>query len=253
MTGSDSPSSGPKYRQLADRIRKRIKEGTYESGQPIPLAEDPFLEVPKTPSVVQRAFRLLEEEGWLSADRKGVWLASAPREVRGVLLGWDPADTQPGGSPDSEIRVVSKVTGTLPVEFLEHFEVHGVDGKRASRIVKVLIEKGRPIVLETILAPTSMLPGLVMKDHRHENIYQVIQTGYKTPISRVSQRVYLRSATEEEALALQIVGKTTVLGVDRILFGGGTGVAVVRLVYPDPQRGFYDEACASFSAADISR
>ena len=253
MTDSAPPPKIPKYLQLADRIRKNIQEGVYRDGQPIPLAEDPVLHVAKSKRVAQRALSLLEEEGWATAGPGGVWLASSPRCAQGVLMHWDPATVSPYGFEGTEIRVLSKTMSTLPAEFLEHFEIHGVDGRRASRIVKAHLENDKPASLEIIVAPASRLSGLVMKDHRHDNIYRIVEGGYRIRITRISQRIRLRPATEEEASALHIDSNSALLALDRILFSAEGGLAVVRLVFPDPERGVSDEAWGLPGRPSISR
>lgn len=253
MTESPPPPKIPKYLQLADRIRKNIQEGVYRDGQPIPLEEDPALHVARSKRVAQRGLSILEEEGWATSGPGGVWLASSPRTAQGVLMHWDPATLAPFGLEGTEVRVLSKTMSTLPAEFLEHFEIHGVDGRKASRIVKVHIEIDKPVYLETIVAPASRLAGLVMKDHRDDNIYRIIESAYRTRIARISQRIRLRPATEEEATALQIDPRSALLALERILFSSEGGLAVVKLVFPDPERGVSEEAWGFPGRPSISR
>ena len=92
-----------------------------------------------------------------------------------------------------------------------------------------------------------------MRDHRHENIYRTLAEGYGVRITRIAQTVHIRRATDEEARALEIEPKTKVLGIDRLLFGGNSGVALVRLAYPDLSRGFSDELGTDRPRSDISR
>jgi DNA-binding GntR family transcriptional regulator len=242
VNGLKGPSSGPQYRKLADRILASIQSGVHPDGEPLILEGDLFSEFSHRPAVIRRALAFLEMRGWVTKSRDGVWVASLPRSIHGTLLVWDPSGTSPDGYAETQVRVLSKIATTLPADFLKYFELHGVEGKRASKIVKVYLGPNRPVALETIVSPTSQAPGLVMKDHRHISIYKILELEYSAKISHIKQHVYCRSTTEEEALALGLRSPSPVLALDRVVFSGLSGIALIRFVFADPQRGFSDEA-----------
>jgi DNA-binding GntR family transcriptional regulator len=221
------------------------------SAPPATLTEDKFLkELGKqyqvTPTVARKALRTLEQEGWL--ENRGIQglCLSAPRPVHGSLLEWDPAELhvvetgsgyleeripEPAeGTP--EIRVLSKVLTTLPRELLKLFDVHGRSGHQASRVTKLHLVEAQPKVLEIILAPVHELPGLLMKDHRHMNLFRMIETDYHRCLTRVIQRIEVRPLLLEEARLLGSTEDFPALSLQRILHAKECPLALVEWIIP---------------------
>lgn len=232
MTGLNRDSSIPLFRQLADILRNLIRQGAYPEGKPLPNMEVIAAAHQVTAVVVRKAFRLLEEEGWTEHGQEEAPLARHPKPAKGVSLLWDPADLRFDGDGAIEVRVLSKVMTSLSREALRVFEVHGRSGHQASRIVKLHRVGGRPMALEQILAPVSELPGLVMKDHRHSNIFRLIEADYGKPLARVLQRIHLRDLTAEEAKTLESVEEFPALAIEQTLIGRRGPIALVEWVVP---------------------
>lgn len=232
MSGLTRSSSTPLFRQLADILRKQIEQGAYPEGKALPGAEGlaAFYQVPV--AVIRKGLRLLEEEGWAEHGHEEALLARHPKPAKGVALLWDPADLRFDGDSVSEVRVLSKVMTSLSREALRVFEVHGRTGPQASRIVKLHRVGGRPMALEQILAPVSELPGLVMKDHRHANIFRLVEADYGKRLTRVHQRIHLRELTAEEAKMLESVEEFPALVIEQTLVGKRGPIALVEWVVP---------------------
>ena len=64
----ESAPSGPKYRSLADAIRKSIKDGMLEAGSKLPPVRDLAWQLKITPGTVARAYTVLTDEGSLIAE-----------------------------------------------------------------------------------------------------------------------------------------------------------------------------------------
>ncbi len=60
--------AGPKYRSLAEAIRKSIKDGTLEAGSKLPPVRDLAWQLKITPGTVARAYTVLTDEGSLIAE-----------------------------------------------------------------------------------------------------------------------------------------------------------------------------------------
>jgi DNA-binding GntR family transcriptional regulator len=131
-----------------------------------------------------------------------------------------------------EVRVLSKVTTSLSNDLLKVFEVHGVDGTRASRVVKLHRSENLCLALETITAPVNDLPGLVMKDHRHTNVYAIIREQYAIEIESVEQRIHQRMLKPEEATNLAATPNFPALCLDRIVRSATQAVAFIEWVIP---------------------
>lgn len=62
--------TGPIYQQIADHIKKGIAEGTVTDGDELPSRRELSALLGINPNTVQKAFRILEDEG-LIASRMG--------------------------------------------------------------------------------------------------------------------------------------------------------------------------------------
>lgn len=67
---------GPPYRQLVDGVRRQIERGTLLPGDRIPPVRTLAEELDLAPNTVARAYRALEDEGWLDGrGRAGTFVA----------------------------------------------------------------------------------------------------------------------------------------------------------------------------------
>ena len=67
---------GPPYRQLIDGVRRQIQRGTLLPGDRIPPVRTLAEELALAPNTVARAYRALEEDGWIQGrGRAGTFVA----------------------------------------------------------------------------------------------------------------------------------------------------------------------------------
>jgi DNA-binding GntR family transcriptional regulator len=232
------------FRQIANILKERIEEGVHRGEEYIPAVEQIAREFGVLPSVAKKALACLEEEGWLKRGAEGTLHINLPQAAAGVFLIWDPATLRLDLPGCQEIRVQSKVMTTLPREMLQTFEVHGRSGHQASRIVKLHLVDGAPKAIEQIIAPVSELPGLLMKDHRHCNLYRLVEGDYRLPLVRVTQRIQVRPLTLEEAKILDSAEAFPALCVERLLHIERGVIARVDWIVPGGRCELVEEGCA---------
>jgi DNA-binding transcriptional regulator YhcF (GntR family) len=77
------------YEQVRDAIRSRIERGTFAPGDRVPPVRTAAVELDLAPNTVARAYRELEEEGWLiGRGRAGTFVADplpTPEDPRAAL------------------------------------------------------------------------------------------------------------------------------------------------------------------------
>ena len=56
----------PIYSQIADGFRSQITAGILRSGEKLPSVRELAVELSINPNTIQRAYRLLEAEGWIA-------------------------------------------------------------------------------------------------------------------------------------------------------------------------------------------
>lgn len=232
MTVLDRNSSTPLYRQLAIHLGECIESGSLPSDKPMPALEELAEHYQVPLAVVRKTLQLLTEEGHLEqVSGKGVFPRCA-KPITGILLEWDPAEAHLDLAGHHEVRVLSKVMTTLPRELLNTFEVHGRSGHQVSRIVKLHLVSGHPKALEIILAPLNELPGLLMRDHRHSNLYRLIQADYHLRLTRLIQHTGVRPLLTEEAKLLGSAEEFPALSIRQLLVGENVPLALVEWIIP---------------------
>ena len=86
----------PIYSQIADGFRSQIKAGVLRSGEKLPSVRELAAELSINPNTIQRAYRLLEAEGWIAtAPGKGCFVCGlrsySESEKQELLAAFDKA------------------------------------------------------------------------------------------------------------------------------------------------------------------
>ena len=84
----------PIYTQIVDGFREQITAGVLLPGEKLPSVRDLATELAINPNTIQRAYRQLESEGWISSIQgKGCFVTGAPdahaREQQRLLREFD--------------------------------------------------------------------------------------------------------------------------------------------------------------------
>ena len=84
----------PIYSQIVDGFREQITAGVLLPGEKLPSVRDLATELAINPNTIQRAYRQLETEGWISSIQgKGCFVTGAPdahaREQQRLLREFD--------------------------------------------------------------------------------------------------------------------------------------------------------------------
>ena len=94
MIQLDYRDARPIYSQIVDGFREQITAGVLLPGEKLPSVRDLATELAINPNTIQRAYRQLESEGWISSIQgKGCFVTGAPdahaREQQRLLREFD--------------------------------------------------------------------------------------------------------------------------------------------------------------------
>ncbi len=82
MIHLDYRDSRPIYSQIIDGFRDQIVAGVLRSGDRLPSVRELAGELAINPNTIQRAYRQLEQEGWIATmPGKGCFVCSAPSSI----------------------------------------------------------------------------------------------------------------------------------------------------------------------------
>lgn len=86
-----TPATGPKYKAVADRIRKAIQAGDLAAGDKLPPVRELAYQLEITPGTVARAYTVLTDEGVLLAEvGRGTFVAEPSNEPDDVEIKEEP-------------------------------------------------------------------------------------------------------------------------------------------------------------------
>ena len=87
MIHLDHRDSRPIYDQIADNFRRQIRAGVLRCGDKLPSVRELSAQLTFYPNTIQRAYRDLEQEGWIeSAPGNGSFVRSIDRSREEKLL-----------------------------------------------------------------------------------------------------------------------------------------------------------------------
>ena len=79
----DYRDSRPIYVQIADGFREQIVTGVLRQGDRLPSVRELATELTINPNTIQRAYRELEMQGWItSVGGKGCFVSGVPFDIR---------------------------------------------------------------------------------------------------------------------------------------------------------------------------
>lgn len=224
-------TSEPQYRQLAASLREAIEKGLWPEKDPLPAVSLISQKYQVTAVVVRKALKVLEDMGYLEDRGDRGLFPHKPRPSHGPQFVWNPAEIRLDLEGTLEIRVLSKTMTTLPREYLRFFEVHGRSGHQASRITKLHLVNGQAKALETIYAPCQELPGLLMKDHRHGTLFEMVDADYRR-LTCLRESIEVRPLSTEEAKILGSAEDFPALVLFHLLRSESAALALVEWVIP---------------------
>ncbi len=235
MSRIDRTSGMPAYRQLADQLRQRIRDGTYQPGQQLPSERELSQLYTTSRVTVRQAVAELRSEGLIAAEHgRGLFVRQAVtihrlgrsrlgraerQRGRGTFVD---DTTQAGLSPRVEVEIRhqpadERIAGLLNLD---------VDAEVLVR-ERLMLADDRPVQLATSHLPATISIGtrIEQTDTGPGGIYARLDDLGLGP-DRYDEFVRARMPTPEEASALQLTGGTPVLLITRIAYSGDRAVEV---------------------------
>ncbi|KJS53217.1 hypothetical protein VM98_26605 [Streptomyces rubellomurinus subsp. indigoferus] len=226
------PLVSAEFRRVAQAIRDRIRDGTYEPGQRLPAAPALAEELGSNRSAVERAVRVVAAEGLLTTRvGSGAYVSriiqtitrdgtaryrKARREEAGGREG-----SQARGAFEAELRRMNLVPRNLPsvrreVPPPEVAEILGVAPDKVSVVVRDRRmyaaaadappgDLGTPVQIATTYIPLDIAGGTVLEDHdtgAGGMISRLAEMGHAQV--RISEKIKTRTPTPEEAEFLSL-------------------------------------------------
>jgi GntR family transcriptional regulator len=211
--GAEAVDFRPLYRQVQERLVRRIAEGQWTPGALIPSEFQIARELGVSQGTVRKALDAMASDHLL-VRRQGVGTFVAAHDEDRVLFQFFKLRREDGrrAFPDSDtISVTERVASAEARAQL--------DLARGARVVVIRRRRllgGTPAVTETITVPADRFPGLQLADPVPNNLYGLYAGRYGVTVARATERLKAVTCPQEDAALLGIAAGAPVLLIDRL-------------------------------------
>ncbi|QCK86719.1 GntR family transcriptional regulator [Phreatobacter aquaticus] len=211
--GVEAVGFRPLYRQVKDRLVRRIAEGRWLAGQMIPSEMQIAQELAVSQGTVRKALDEMTAENLL-VRRQGRGTYVASHDDDRVLFQFFKLtrDDSPRAFPDSEVLSVVKVRADAEAR------ARLMLAPNASVVVIRRLRSlgGERAISEEIIVPSSRFPGLEGEDPVPNNLYGLYAERYGVTVARATESLKAIGCPAADGLHLGLAEGTPVLRIDRV-------------------------------------
>lgn len=209
---SDLPGFRPLYRQVRDALIRRLVDGVWLPGQPLPSEIQLAAELGVSQGTVRKALDAMAAENMV-VRRQGRGTFVARHDDERILFQFFKL------VPDSGTRSFPQSTfldiATGEASGLEAGRLNVAPGAPVVRLRRARSLEDRPAVVERIVLPHALFPGIAEAELPN-NLYGLYAMRYGITIGNAREKIKAVAAEPADASALGVAPGTPVLWVDRI-------------------------------------
>jgi GntR family transcriptional regulator len=202
----------PLYRRVKAALTRRIADGEWQPGQLIPSEFDIAREIGVSQGTVRKALDVMAAENLL-VRRQGKGTFVARHDEARILFQFFKLVPDDGAKVFPESDVLSVGTARADAEAAQRL---GLNVRaRIVRIRRMRSMTGVPAIVETIVLPEAMFPGLA-RSTVPNNLYGLYADRYGVTVVHASERLKAVTAGPEDARLLGVPNRTPLLLIDRL-------------------------------------
>ncbi len=209
----ESPRYRPLYQQVYDFLVKQIAAGEWGPGQPLPSEQALAGRLHVSQGTVRKALDALAADSLIDRRQgKGTYVAEHTQE-RALFRFFRLA--RPGGArvlPTSDGDVLKR-RAARPAEATKLALEAGAEVYEVNR---VRLMDGEPAVLEKIILPAALFPGLERHDPLPNAIYALYQREYGVNIVSTEEELRADAARKEDCRRLKLAPGAPLLHIERV-------------------------------------
>lgn len=192
----------PLYYQLAENLREQIESGTLAPGAQLPSERELSEELGISRMTVRQAITYLAQRGTLDIKPGIGTFVTEPKLTYDALhlLGFTEEMQAQGREVTSRVLEQAIVT---PNEGVAAKLGLGQSAKTV-KIVRLRLEGGTPLLLETIHIPSALAPRVERHDLAGNSLYALLESKYGIVLKRARQAFEATTANEYESLLFGI-------------------------------------------------
>jgi GntR family transcriptional regulator len=209
----ESPRYRPLYQQVYDYLVKQIVAGEWGPGESLPSEQALAGRLSVSQGTVRKALDVLAADSLIDRRQgKGTYVAEHTQE-RAMFRFFRMA--RPGG-----VRALPTSTGDVlkrraarPVELAKLALKSGAEVYEVSRL---RLMDGEPAVLEKIVVPAALFPGLEQHDPLPNALYALYQREYGINIVSTEEELRADAARKDDCRRLRLAPGAPLLHIDRV-------------------------------------
>lgn len=202
----------PLYRQVKERLVRRIAEGDWQAGRPIPSEIQIAAELAVSQGTVRKALDEMTAENLL-VRRQGVGTFVASHDEDRILFQFFKLTRDDGRRefPDSRVLSVARARADAAAARL------GIAASAAViRIHRVRSLGGAAAISERIVVPAARFPGLEAADPVPNNLYGLYAERYGVTVARATESLKAVPCPPADAGLIGLAAGAPVLAIDRV-------------------------------------
>lgn len=230
----------PLHHQVYLDLRSAIDAGELKAGEQLPPERELARRYGCSLITVRRALDELSREHRVERARGRGTFITTPRMERplnGALTFAQEIQRQ-GLDPETRLLAARPVAANEQVATALEIE----PGSPAIYLERLRLANGTPLLLEMVHLPAERFPGLLQRDLEHNSLYEILMTGYATPVERAREALEPVHIPAREARLLGVKPRSLALLVEGIAYASnGTPVEYGRTYVRGDQSRYYVE------------
>ena len=226
------PAPRPLYQQIKMLLTRRLQAGEWKPGEVIPSEMELAARFGVSQGTVRKAVDELAAENLLVRRQgRGTFVATHAEEtVQYRFLRLQPDDGERRGLQRRllDCRRLRPPAGVARALALAR-------GESCVQVRRLLLDQGRPVVLDELWLPGSLFKGLTVEslESARGPMYRLFEREFGVSMIRAVEKIRALAADAEQAALLELPPGAPLLGVDRLSYTYGDRPVEFR-------RGLYD-------------
>lgn len=214
MGDGESVGMKPLYRQVRDTLIRRMVDGVWAPGEPLPSEMQLAADLGVSQGTVRKALDEMAAEN-LVVRRQGRGTFVGRHDEDRILFQFFKLVANDGSRrfPDSRVLSIGKARASAAEAEALKLE----RGSRVVRIRRIRVVDGVPLLVERLTLPDALFPGLT-ETELPNNLYGLYAARYGITIARANEKLRAVASPEEDAAELGVPGGTPALLIDRLAY-----------------------------------
>ncbi|RXH54791.1 putative transcriptional regulator of N-Acetylglucosamine utilization, GntR family [Granulicella sibirica] len=205
----------PLYFQIQSQLTQKIREGFMRAGEALPGEAELSRIFGVSRMTSRQALQGLKSEGLAVRERGRGTFVAEPKVEKDIAtrMGFT-AEMRALGKKATAQELIRKTVPADP-QIAERLEL--APGALVFMLRRLRFADGKPLAIEEAFLPLERMPGIEQVDFSVNSLYETLQGRYNIRFGTVDEIIEARAATKEEASALKVPTRSSLLVISSSL------------------------------------